>query len=599
MRSFLVAAGLGWIAAAVPVRGGDDADWPMYNRDVAGWRYNTAEKTLSPANVGGLVEQWRFPPKGADFKIGVVHGTPAVVGGRVYFGTASDPAFYALNADGTLKWAYRNPAYAGEKPQPIIRPTDPASRNTRFQSAPNGVLGSALVTEDSVYFGDIGGWFYCLDREMGKERWKVAARGDKFRGRHPFNAFFSSPILADGKVIVGGGTLEQVIAPVIPLYPASTGRGFVIAFDTKTGKVVWKHDVGPEPRFLSPPVEVTDGWGPHKFAYGPATSSVWCTPSFDAESGTVFFGTDVNTGPRQPTKENPELSTPDSCAVRAINVRDGKLKWNTQLNSGDVWHNGMCGYDVKTGQYKDQSVGDTPKIVTLPVDGAATKCVGVGCKNGGFYLLRAANGKIVRHTPLYKGPPNDPLSPPPDPRTLALPGVIGGLQTGCATDGRSFFTNGVDAIRLGSGDHPFRSAIPPTGGRVTATSLDLLTEHWRHERPKVTLGGPSPKPIFTNAGDPVASGIALANGVAYFTTVGSGKLVAVDLATGKLIKELPLGPVWCGPSVSNGRVYVGSGNTLFNNYDEEAYFPKRFTGTVFCLGLPSSGAPSGTGIRAD
>lgn len=574
------------IVATGPAQGSDSGDWPTYNRDLLGWRYNDAEKTLGPANVGRLEEQWRFPPKGAEFEIGVVHGTPIVVGGCVYFGTASDPAFYALNANGTLKWAYRNPAYAGADPKPIVRPTDPATRTTRFQSAPNGVLGSALVTEDAVYFGDIGGWVYCLERETGKERWKVSARGDKFRGSHPLAAFFSSPILADGKVIIGGGTLEQVVAHVIPLYPASTGRGFVIAFDPKTGKVAWKHYVGPEPRFLSPPVVVTDDWGPHKFMNGPATSSIWCTPSFDAETGTIFFGTDVNTGPRQPTKDNPELSTPDSCAVRAIDVHTGKLKWNTQLNPGDVWTNAMRGYDSKTGRYKDQSIGDTPKIVTVAVDGVATKCVGCGCKNGGFYLLRADNGKIVRHTPVYAGPPGDPLSPPADPRTLALPGVIGGLQTGCATDGKSFFTNGVDAIQLGSGDHPFRSAIAPTGGRVTATSLDLLTEHWRHERPRVTLGGPSPKPVFANAGDPVASGVALANGVAYFTTVGSGILVALDAATGKLFKEIPLGPVWCGPSVSHGHVYVGSGNTLFNNFDEEAYFPKRKTGTVFCFGLP-------------
>src|SRR5262245_17708354 len=36
-------------------------DWPMYNHDVAGWRLNSTEKTLSPANVGNLVERWRFP----------------------------------------------------------------------------------------------------------------------------------------------------------------------------------------------------------------------------------------------------------------------------------------------------------------------------------------------------------------------------------------------------------------------------------------------------------------------------------------------------------------------------------------------------------
>src|SRR4051794_11838445 len=55
------------------------ADWPMYNHDPAGWRFNAAEKTLGPQNVAALVEKWRFPPAGSKESIGVVHATPAVV----------------------------------------------------------------------------------------------------------------------------------------------------------------------------------------------------------------------------------------------------------------------------------------------------------------------------------------------------------------------------------------------------------------------------------------------------------------------------------------------------------------------------------------
>lgn len=44
--------------------------------------------------------------------------------------------------------------------------------------------------------------------------------------------------------------------------------------------------------------------------------------------------------------------------------------------------------------------------------------------------------------------------------------------------------------------------------------------------------------------------------------------------------------MWSGPSVSRGRVYVGTGNTLFNPVDFEAYFPKKFTGSLCSFGLP-------------
>jgi outer membrane protein assembly factor BamB len=124
---------------------------------------------------------------------------------------------------------------------------------------------------------------------------------------------------------------------------------------------------------------------------------------------------------------------------------------------------------------------------------------------------------------------------------------------------------------------------------VTSISLDTTRENWRHERPKVAaVGGTKEKPAYTDVGDPVASGIALANGVAYFTTVVSNKLVALETTTGKLLKEIELRePVWCGPSVSRGRVYVGTGNVLFNaGNPEEVYFPKSQFGTLYSFGLP-------------
>jgi outer membrane protein assembly factor BamB len=122
---------------------------------------------------------------------------------------------------------------------------------------------------------------------------------------------------------------------------------------------------------------------------------------------------------------------------------------------------------------------------------------------------------------------------------------------------------------------------------VVALTPDTRTEHWRHERPKVpSVGGPKPRPVYTDVGDPVASGIAVANGVLYFTTVVSGKLVALDARSGKVLKEIDLGPVWSGPSVSRGRVYVGTGNTQVTPTEDEGYFPKKFTGVLYCFGLP-------------
>ena len=67
---------------------------------------NAGETALGKATVGKLEEKWRFPAKGSDLKIGVVHATPVVVDGYVYFGTVTQPTFYKLAPDGKLKWSY-------------------------------------------------------------------------------------------------------------------------------------------------------------------------------------------------------------------------------------------------------------------------------------------------------------------------------------------------------------------------------------------------------------------------------------------------------------------------------------------------------------
>src|SRR5262249_17242080 len=68
-------------------------DWPMYNGDVIGTGHNPEEPALGRETGGRLEEKWRFPPRGSDLEVGVIHATPIVVDGYVYFGTATDPTF--------------------------------------------------------------------------------------------------------------------------------------------------------------------------------------------------------------------------------------------------------------------------------------------------------------------------------------------------------------------------------------------------------------------------------------------------------------------------------------------------------------------------
>jgi outer membrane protein assembly factor BamB len=169
---------------------------------------------------------------------------------------------------------------------------------------------------------------------------------------------------------------------------------------------------------------------------------------------------------------------------------------------------------------------------------------------------------------------------------LALPGPLGGLQTGCATDGKCIFTNGLDGLKLGTQETEAGSMAPPTAGRVVCISGDTRTEQWRHERPKTAPAGKNLRLLFKEVGDPVASGVAIANGVVYFTTTISKKLIVLDAASGERLKEIELGAVWSGPAVSRGRVYLGTGNILFSSPGGMSLFPHQPNGAVVSLGLP-------------
>lgn len=99
----------------------------------------------------------------------------------------------------------------------------------------------------------------------------------------------------------------------------------------------------------------------------------------------------------------------------------------------------------------------------------------------------------------------------------------------------------------------------------------MRAENWRHERPKI-------RSIFYSGGDPVAAGIALGGGLACFAPAISEKLVVLDAGTGAVVTELPVGPLWTGPSISRGRVYVGTGSVMFLKQQE--------TGSLISFGLP-------------
>src|SRR5262249_31517740 len=249
-------------------------DWTMYNFDPAGTRDNTAEKILSPTNVGGLQVQWSFPTKG------VVAGTPAVVGDAVYAGDSSG-TFYALSRDGKLLW----------------------------QTAVNGsVTDSPLVTGHTVIFGTLGnaaqgvpGTIYGLDTRTGAVLWQSQPDSD------PRAQIWGSatPVGKDVAIGIASGDEGSPLPP--------TSRGSLVLLDPKDGHVIWRT------------LTVTDA----QFAQGSTGAAIWSTPPYDPSTHLIYAPTGNN-------YSDPTTATED--AMIAFDAKDGHIVWVNQRTSGDDWN---------------------------------------------------------------------------------------------------------------------------------------------------------------------------------------------------------------------------------------------------------------------
>lgn len=132
----------------------DPNDWPMYNHDARGTRFNTGERELSTSSVQRIQQQWMY------LTAGDVYATPAVVDDTVYAGDTSGTV-YALTRTGQLLW----------------------------KSTVNGpITGSALVTNRMVILGDQLGYVYGLDRWSGQIVWSIRPNPNQYA------AIYGSPV---------------------------------------------------------------------------------------------------------------------------------------------------------------------------------------------------------------------------------------------------------------------------------------------------------------------------------------------------------------------------------------------------------------------
>jgi len=228
-RIATVAIGLAGALAVGGSAGAARGAWPVVNHDDRNSRAGVAEQRISPRNVARLVPRWRVDGLSA------VTGTPAVVGGVVYFGDWSGVVHARRVADGTEIWS--------RKMGSAIRP-------------------SPLVAGRRVYVAESNGKLHALERATGDVAWTAPLDAQ------PLLSIDSSPVLAGRTIVIGVASFEQVTVK-----PDYTFRGSVVGLDAGTGRERW--------RVYTTANDASAGAG----------VSVWSSAAVDRRRKLVFIGT--------------------------------------------------------------------------------------------------------------------------------------------------------------------------------------------------------------------------------------------------------------------------------------------------------------------
>jgi alcohol dehydrogenase (cytochrome c) len=184
----------------------EDGNWLMFRRTYNGWGYSPLNE-ITPENVSRLQPVWSFATGQVEG-----HQAPPIVNNGVMFVATPGNQLLALDAkSGNVLWRYKRPF-----PEDMT-PLHPTNRGV-------GLYG------DKVFFAAAEAVLVALNAKTGKEVWTTKV--DDYKKGYYMSL---APLVIDGKVLLGASGGELGV------------RGFLAAFDTETGKQLWKTYTVPAP----------------------------------------------------------------------------------------------------------------------------------------------------------------------------------------------------------------------------------------------------------------------------------------------------------------------------------------------------------------
>jgi alcohol dehydrogenase (cytochrome c) len=350
-------------------------NWLTYSGGVLAQRYSELTQ-ISAGNVKNLEQVWLFQARSLE----KFEATPLVIDGVLYTVQAPNDVVALDAATGRVFWVYSH------TPSPLAR------------LCCGRVNRGLAVVGNTLYMATIDGHLLAIDASNGGLVWDIVVTGARPEAGYSFTV---APLVVKDKVIIGAAGAEYGI------------RGFLAAFDARTGKEVWRFNPSPGPGELGNETWAGDSWMR-------GGGSIWVTGSYDPDLNLTYWGIG-NPGPDW----NGDVRAGDnlfSDSVVALDADTGRLRWHFQFTPHDEF---------------DYDSVQVPVLADLSWQGTMRKVLLFANRNGFFYVIDRTTGQYLLGKPFVKvtwtsgldekGRPADVVKLTEE-GVLVYPGVQGGTN---------------------------------------------------------------------------------------------------------------------------------------------------------------------------
>jgi quinoprotein glucose dehydrogenase len=372
----LVAAGFVHTSAQAPAAAASAGEWRHYAGDLRNHHYSPLDQ-VSAANFNSLQIAWRLKTDNfgtrPEYKL---EGTPLMVKGVLYTTAGSRRAVVAVDAaTGELLWVHGYPEGA------------------RGAAAPRQLSGRGLAywsdgKEERILYFTPGYRLIALNAKTGVRIPSFGRDGvvdlkldfdqqiDLINGEVGLH---STPAIAGDLVIVGAAFREGQTPKT-----HNNTRGYVRAFDVRSGKRVWIFHTIPRPGEFGNDTWLNDSWSVN------GNTGVWNHVAVDEELGLAYLpvetpSSDFYGGHRPGNNLFAE-------SLVAVDLKTGKRRWHYQLVHHPLWN-----MDVATA----------PMLVDITVGGKSIKAVAIMGKQAWIYVFDRLTGEPVWPIVERPAPPGD------------------------------------------------------------------------------------------------------------------------------------------------------------------------------------------------